>query len=97
MVTHCPGMEPHLRPVPTRPAPDPPPRVYRRWARVQARYTAAAVVAAALTIWLAAAGAWAPALLAGAVMVGHVLGRQRAQQQQRLAVGVWLKLAEPER
>jgi hypothetical protein len=54
-------------------------------------------VAAALTIWLAAAGAWAPALLAGAVMVGHVLGRQRAQQQQRLAVGVWLKLAEPER
>lgn len=96
-MTHCPGMEPHLRPVPTDLAPSPPPRAYLRWARVQARYTAAAVLAAALTIWLAAAGAWAPALLAGAVMVGHVLGRQRAQQQRRLAVGLWLKLAELDR
>jgi hypothetical protein len=50
-----------------------------------------------LTIWLAAAGAWAPAALAGVVMVGHVLGRQRALQQRRLAVGLWLKLAEHDR
>jgi hypothetical protein len=90
-------MEPHLRPVPSDLAPSPPPRAYLRWARVQARYTAAAVVAAALTVWLAAAGAWPPALLAGVVMVGWLVGRQRAQQQRGLALGVWLKLTELDR
>jgi len=89
-------MEPHLQPVP-RSWSSYPPRASVRWERVQTRYTAAAVLAAVLTVWLAAAGAWAPAVLAGAVMVGHVLGRQRAQHQRRLAVGVWLKLAELDR
>jgi hypothetical protein len=88
-------MESHLRAVPR--CPPSPPRAYVRWGRVQARYTAAAVVAAAVTVGLAASGAWPPALLAAAVMVGEVIGRHEADRRRRLAVGVWLKLAEPER
>jgi hypothetical protein len=67
-----------------------------RWLRVEARYTAAAVVAAVFTVWLAVAGAWAPALLAAVVMVGNVIGRHEALRRRRLAVGLWLKLAEPD-
>jgi hypothetical protein len=67
-----------------------------RWARVRARYTAVAVVAATATVWLAASGAWPPALLAALVMVGNVVGRHEADRRRRLAVGVWLKLAEPQ-
>jgi len=90
-------MEPHLRPVPSKPAQISPPHAYARWARVQARYTAAAVLAAVLTVWLAAAGAWPPALLAGGVMVGNVLGRQNARHRQHLALRVWLTLVDTDR
>jgi len=78
-----------------RPVPRPP-HAYVRWARIQARYTAAAVMAAALTVWLAASEAWAPALLAATVMVGYVIGRHEAARRRRLALGVWLKLADAE-
>jgi hypothetical protein len=47
--------------------------------------------------WLrVVAGAWAPALLAEVVMVGNVIGRHEALRRRRLAVGLWLKLAEPD-
>jgi len=75
-----------------------PSRSSARWARVGARYTAAALVAAGLTVWLAAAGSWAPALLSATVMVGYLIGRQDARRRQRLATGVWATLvAEPDR
>jgi hypothetical protein len=90
-------MEPHLQVVgPRRVQPLHPPRAYVRWARVEARYTAAAVVAGMVTAWLAVAGAWAPAVLTGAVMVGYVVGRHEAIRRRRLAVGLWATLAEPD-
>jgi hypothetical protein len=67
-----------------------------RWARVQARYTVAAGLAAGLTVWLAAAGAWIPALLSGTVMAGYVVGRHEADRRRRLAVSLWRTLTEPD-
>jgi hypothetical protein len=90
-------MEPHLQAVgPRLVQPLRPPQAYVRWARIEARYTAAAAVAGTVTVCLALAGAWAPALLAGAVMGGYVVGRHEAIRRRRLAVGLWAKLAEPD-
>jgi hypothetical protein len=47
-----------------------------------------------VTVWLALADAWAPALLSGAVMVGYVVGRQEAIRRRSLALGLWLKLID---
>jgi hypothetical protein len=49
-------------------------------------------VAGGLTVWLAAAEAWIPALLTGAVMAGYLVGRAEADRRRRLALGLWLKL-----